>query len=120
MSSKKYPSSSEKKKKRNQSDAFIEKQREALDKFIRTNTSTSRNPDELALAIVPVELYEDHNISRNYWIKLILILSSPTLHLKMLEKTFEIIYIDYSILILCGTIYLYIIYLFIINEGPLV
>ena len=92
-------------------DAFIEKQCGALDKFIRTNTSTSRNPDELALAIVPVELYEDHNISRNYWIKLILILSSPTLHLKMLEETFEIIYIDYSILILCTIYFIY--YLFI-------
>ena len=70
-------------------DAFIEKQCGALDKFIRTNTSTSRNPDELALAIVQVELYEVHNILRNYWIKLILILSSPTSHLKMLEETFE-------------------------------
>jgi len=62
MSSKKYPSSSEKKKKRNQSDAFIEKQREALDKFIRTNTSTSRNPNELALAIVPVEEHPNINL----------------------------------------------------------
>ena len=55
MSSKKYPSGSEKRKKRNQSDAFIEKQRGALDKFIRTNTRTSRNPDDLALAIVPTD-----------------------------------------------------------------
>jgi len=62
MSSKKYPSGSEKRKKRNQSDAFIEKQREALDKFIRTNTSTSRNLDELALAIVPVEEHPNINL----------------------------------------------------------
>jgi len=57
MTSRKYPSSSEKRKKRKQADAFIGTQRGALDKFFRTNssTSTSRNPNELALAIVPVE-----------------------------------------------------------------
>ena len=67
-------------------------------------------PGELALAIVSVELYEVHNISKNYWIKLILILSSPTSHLKILEETFETRYIDCSILILCSTICSYIIY----------
>jgi hypothetical protein len=55
MSSRKYPSGSEKRKKRKQSNAFIETQRGALDRFIKPNTSTSRNPDELALATVPVE-----------------------------------------------------------------
>ena len=55
MSSRKYPSGSEKRKKRKQVDAFIGTQRGALDNFFRTNSSTSRNPNELALAIVPVE-----------------------------------------------------------------
>ena len=55
MTSRKYPSSSEKRKKRKQADAFIGTQRGALDNIFRTNSSTSRNPDELALAIVPVE-----------------------------------------------------------------
>jgi len=55
MSSRKYPSGSEKRKKRKQADVFIETQKGAIDKFFRINSSTSRNPDELALAIVPVE-----------------------------------------------------------------
>jgi hypothetical protein len=55
MSTRKYPPGSEKRKKRKQSNAFIETQRGALDRFIKPNTSTSRNPDELALATVPVE-----------------------------------------------------------------
>jgi hypothetical protein len=61
MSSRKYPSGSEKRKKRKQLDAFIGKQRGALDKFFRINTSTSRNPNELALAIVPVEEHPNIN-----------------------------------------------------------
>ena len=64
MSSRKYPSGSEKRKKRKQADVFIETQRGDLDKFFRTNSSTSRNPDELALAMAPMELYEVHNVSR--------------------------------------------------------
>ena len=63
MSSRKYPSGSEKRK-RKQADVFLETQRGALDKFFRTNSSTSRNPDELALAIVPVE--EHPNIDLGY------------------------------------------------------
>ena len=55
MTSRKYPSSSEKRKKRKQADTFIGTQRGALDKFFRTNSSTSRNPNELALAIIPME-----------------------------------------------------------------
>ena len=55
MSSRKYPSGSEKRKKRKQADVFIETQRGDLDKFFRTNSSTSRNPNELALAIIPME-----------------------------------------------------------------
>jgi hypothetical protein len=54
MSSRKYPSGSEKRKRKQQRDEFIESQRGALDKFVRRNSnpSTSVNPDELA--IVPV------------------------------------------------------------------
>jgi len=55
MSSRKYPSGSEKRKKRKQADVFIETQRGDLDKFFRTNSSTSRNPNELALVIIPME-----------------------------------------------------------------
>ena len=62
MSSRKYPSGSEKRKKRKQADVFIETQRGDLDKFFRTNSSTSRNPNELALAIVPVEEHPNINL----------------------------------------------------------
>ena len=54
MSSRKYPSGNEKRK-RKQADVFIETQKGALDKFFRTNSSTSRNPNELALVIIPME-----------------------------------------------------------------
>jgi hypothetical protein len=61
MSSRKYPSGSEKRKRKQQRDEFIESQRGALDKFVRRNSnpSTSVNPDELA--IVPVEEHDKIN-----------------------------------------------------------
>ena len=59
MSSRKYASGSEKRKKRKRIDELIESQRGSIDKFFKSNTSSSRNPDELA--IVAVE--EDANVN---------------------------------------------------------
>jgi hypothetical protein len=64
---------------------------------------------------------------RNYWMKLILIPSLPTSHLEMLEKPFEVIYMDCLIWIFLyplwvfSSIILYINYLFIylLLKGPL-
>jgi hypothetical protein len=54
MSSRKYASDSEKRKKRKKVDELIESQRGAMDRFFLKNTSTSnsRNPDELAIVAV--------------------------------------------------------------------
>ncbi|XP_042031109.1 uncharacterized protein LOC121777819 [Salvia splendens] len=54
MSTRKYASGSEKRKKRKRVDELIESQRGAMDRFFsnRTSTGTSRNPDELALIVV--------------------------------------------------------------------
>ncbi len=62
MSSKKYPSGSEKRKRKKQSDDFIETQRGALDKFLRSNPCASTNPNN-ELVIVPVE--EEENVDIN-------------------------------------------------------
>jgi hypothetical protein len=51
MPPKKCPSGSAKRKRRRGTNALIESQREALDKFVKSNTSISRNPDELALVL---------------------------------------------------------------------
>jgi hypothetical protein len=48
MSTRKYPSGNEKRKKRKQQKEFIESQRGAIDKFLTRNTGTSVNRDELA------------------------------------------------------------------------
>ena len=66
MSSRKYPSGNEKRKKRKRANELIESQKGAIDKNFRTGTSTSttRNSEELALVIVqeqPTENLEDDN-----------------------------------------------------------
>ncbi len=52
MSSKKCPSGSAKRKRRRETAELIASQRGSLDKFLKSNTSTSRNLDELVLVIV--------------------------------------------------------------------
>ncbi|KAG6406151.1 hypothetical protein SASPL_133750 [Salvia splendens] len=54
MSTRKYASGSEKRKKSKRVDELIESQRGAMDRFFsnRTSTGTSRNPDELALIVM--------------------------------------------------------------------
>ncbi|XP_062203777.1 uncharacterized protein LOC133905976 [Phragmites australis] len=52
MSLRKYASGSEKRKKRKQVDELIESQKGAMDKFLRSNTGSSRNPDEWAIVAV--------------------------------------------------------------------
>jgi hypothetical protein len=52
MSSRNYPFGTEERKMRKQRDEFIESQRGALNKFVRSNTSTSRNLDDLAIVQV--------------------------------------------------------------------
>lgn len=60
MSSRKYPSGSEKRKRKKQSDDFIETQRGAMNKFLKSAPPcTSTNPNN-ELAIVAVE--EDYEI----------------------------------------------------------
>ncbi|CAN6242902.1 unnamed protein product [Urochloa humidicola] len=51
-SRRKYPSGNEKRKKKQQRDEFIASQRGAMEKFVRSNTSTSRNPADLAIVAV--------------------------------------------------------------------
>jgi hypothetical protein len=53
MLPKKHASGSEKRKKKRRIEDFKESQRGALDKFLKSNTSTTTNPDEWT--IVPVE-----------------------------------------------------------------
>jgi len=58
MLPKKHASGSEKRKKKRRIEEFKESQRGALDKFFKSNTSTTINPDEWA--IVPVEEQTTH------------------------------------------------------------
>jgi len=58
MLPKKHASGSEKRKKKRRIEEFKESQRGALDKFFKSNTSTTTNPDEWA--IVPVEEQTTH------------------------------------------------------------
>ncbi|XP_047064375.1 uncharacterized protein LOC124672145 [Lolium rigidum] len=51
MSSKKPLSGSAKRRLREENDKFIESQRGSIHKFLKSNTSTSRNPDQLALVL---------------------------------------------------------------------
>ena len=52
MSSKKYASGNDKRKKKKRIDDLIQSQRGALYKFLKSNTSTSRDPDVLAIVAV--------------------------------------------------------------------
>jgi hypothetical protein len=54
MSSRKYPSGSEKRKRKKHADDFIETQRGAMDKFLKINPSVLTNPNN-ELAIIAVE-----------------------------------------------------------------
>jgi hypothetical protein len=68
MPQKKCPSGSAKKKQRRETNALIESQRGALDNFFKSNTSTSRNLDELALVLVEEQTnndLEEENIDIN-------------------------------------------------------
>jgi hypothetical protein len=58
MLPKKHASGSEKRKKKRRIEEFKESQRGALDKFFKSNTSTTTNPDEWA--IVHVEEQTTH------------------------------------------------------------
>jgi 16S rRNA U516 pseudouridylate synthase RsuA-like enzyme len=75
MSTRKYTSGSEKRKKRKRADELIESQRVAMDNFFQKNTSTSRNPDESAIVVVetqtninledegPIQYNDENNVS---------------------------------------------------------
>jgi hypothetical protein len=52
MSSRKYAFGNEKRNKKKQIDDLIQSQRGALHKFLKSNTSTSRDPDVLAIDVV--------------------------------------------------------------------
>ena len=52
MSSRKYASGSEKRKKRKRVDKLVESQKGAIDKFFKSNTSSSKNLNELAIVVV--------------------------------------------------------------------
>jgi hypothetical protein len=62
MSSRRYPSGGEKRKRKKRVDDLIDSQRGAIDKFFKSNASASTNPnDTFALAIVPVGIQEPTN-----------------------------------------------------------
>jgi hypothetical protein len=73
MLSRKYPSgSSERRKRKNRADDFIETQKGALDKFFKNNSSASTNPNnELAMVVVMeeevpnIEISEEENVNLN-------------------------------------------------------
>ena len=52
MSSRKYVSGSDKRKKRKRAQEFIESQKGSIDNFSKSDTSTSRNSDELTIVVV--------------------------------------------------------------------
>jgi hypothetical protein len=52
MSTRKYASGSEKRKKRKRQDELIESQKGAINKFLTRNTTASRNPDDFAIVAV--------------------------------------------------------------------
>jgi hypothetical protein len=60
MSTRKYASESEKRKKRKRQDELIKSQKGAMNKFLSRNTTTSKNPDDLA--IVAVEEQDNSNL----------------------------------------------------------
>jgi hypothetical protein len=59
MPSKKCPSGGAKRKRKRETNVLIESQRGALDKFLKSNTSTSRNSDELALVLMEEQTNDD-------------------------------------------------------------
>ena len=59
MSSRKYASGSEKRKRKKRADEFTESQRGAIDKKFKSNSGTSRNTNELAI----VDVEEQPNIN---------------------------------------------------------
>ncbi|ONM03378.1 General transcription factor 2-related zinc finger protein [Zea mays] len=62
MSSRRYLSGSEKRKRKKRVDDLIDSQRGAIDKFFKSNASASTNPNDVfALAIVPVGTEEPTN-----------------------------------------------------------
>ncbi|PWZ14127.1 Branched-chain-amino-acid aminotransferase 5, chloroplastic [Zea mays] len=62
MSSRRYPSGSEKRKRKKRVDDLIDSQRGAIDKFFKSNASASTNSnDAFALAIIPVRTEEPIN-----------------------------------------------------------
>jgi hypothetical protein len=62
MSSRRYPSGSEKRKRKKRVDDLIDLQRGAIDKFFKSNASASTNSnDAFALAIIPVRTEEPTN-----------------------------------------------------------
>ncbi|AQK80302.1 General transcription factor 2-related zinc finger protein, partial [Zea mays] len=52
MSARKYPSGSEKRKRKKRTDEFIETQRRAMDKFFSSNSTTSKNQNEMAIVSI--------------------------------------------------------------------
>ena len=52
MTPRKPPSGSQKRNKRKRVQKLIASQRGSMHKFLKSNTSTSRNPDELTLVLV--------------------------------------------------------------------
>ncbi|KAF0930318.1 hypothetical protein E2562_031982 [Oryza meyeriana var. granulata] len=52
MSSRKFESGNDKRKRKRRVDALIESQRGSLDKFFKSSTAASTNPDELAIVAV--------------------------------------------------------------------
>jgi len=54
--SRKYPSGSEKRKKRKREDEFIASQKGALDRFVKVNSNPSRNVEELAIIAVEEQI----------------------------------------------------------------
>ena len=54
--SRKYPSGSEKRKKRKREDEFIASQKGSLDRFVKVNSNPSRNVEELAIIAVEEQI----------------------------------------------------------------
>jgi hypothetical protein len=65
MSSRKYASGREKRRKRKLENEFIQSQKGTMDKYVRSNTTTSRNPYELALAIITQDQASEDNVDIN-------------------------------------------------------
>ena len=71
MSSRKFESAASKRKRKRLADASRESQRGSLDKFFKSSTTPSTNPDELAIVVV------DEATCYGYFIRGDLIFSDP-------------------------------------------